>query len=294
MRELDQRTITDETTQRFDNCADSRLKQVMTALVRHLHNFVREVELTEDEWAFAIDFLTRTGQMCNDTRQEFILLSDTLGVSTLVDGLNNRMPPGATRSTVLGPFFVEAAPEAESGSDIDGGSGRGEPLYAEAFVGDTEGRPVAGATVDVWHSDDEGYYDVQRGDGKTLARRARFITDADGRIHFWSTLPASYPVPHDGPVGEMLKATGRHPWRPAHVHFMIRASGYHRLITHIFVAGDQYLDSDAVFGVKESLVKEYESRRPGIAPDGKVMDRPYRTLFYRFGLRSAVPAKQTA
>ncbi len=286
MRELDEHTITEEVIRRFSNCADARLKQIMTALVRHLHDFVREIELTEDEWTFAIDYLTRTGQMCSDTRQEFILLSDTLGVSTLVDALNNRMPPGATRSTVLGPFFVEAAPAAENGADIDGGTGGGEPLYVEAFVGDTDGRPIAGATVDVWHSDDEGYYDVQLGDGKMLARRARFTTDANGRIYFWSTLPASYPVPHDGPVGQMLEATGRNPWRPAHVHFMIDAPGYRRLITHIFVGGDQYLDSDAVFGVKESLVTDYELQPAGTAPDGEAMDRPYRTLSYRFGLRS--------
>ena len=177
------------------------------------------------------------------------------------------MVPGATQSTVLGPFFVEAAPEAAQGACIDPADDRGgEPLYVDVRVTDPGGRPLAGAIVDVWHSDAEGFYDVQRSDGRA-ARRGRFVTGPEGELRFWTTMPASYPIPDDGPVGDMLKATGRHPWRPAHVHFMIEAPGYRRLVTHVFVDGDQYLGSDAVFGVKESLIDAYERRDAGLAPD---------------------------
>ena len=287
MRELDEHNITDEVLRRFEGCSDARLKQVMTSLVCHLHDFVREVRLTEAEWNYAINFLTRAGQISDDRRQEMILLSDTLGVSTLVDSVNNPPAPGATQSTVLGPFFVDAAPEAESGADIDPGeAGGGEPLFVDARVVDPSGAPVAGAVVDVWHSDAEGLYDVQRPEGE-LARRARFTTDAEGRLRFRTTMPASYPIPDDGPVGDMLKATGRHPWRPAHVHFMITAPGFRRLVTHVFVDGDTYLDSDAVFGVKESLIDAYPVRPAGTAPDGTPMARPFHVLTYNFGLTPA-------
>jgi hydroxyquinol 1,2-dioxygenase len=289
MRELDETTITAEVIRRFAACPDARLKTVMTALVRHMHAFVREVEVTEAEWVAAIAFLTRTGKMCDDTRQEFILLSDTLGVSTLVDAINNRPAPGATQSTVLGPFFVEDAPILPQGGTIDTGDGHGgQKLYVDVRVTDPHGAPVAGARVDVWHSDAEGFYDMQR-DGQRRARRARFATGPEGELRFWTTMPASYPVPDDGPVGDMLTATARHPWRPAHVHFMIEAPGFRRLVTHVFVDGDAYLDSDAVFGVKEALIDAYPTQAPGIAPDGAVVEEPYRTLCYRFGLTPLVP-----
>jgi hydroxyquinol 1,2-dioxygenase len=284
MRELDEHNITDEVIRRIAGCDNARLKTLVTVLVRHLHAFAREVELTEAEWVAAIAFLTRTGQICDEKRQEFILLSDTLGLSTLVDAINNRAAPGATQSTVLGPFFVEEAPLAAQGSDIDPGDERGgESLYVDVQVTDPHGRAVPNARVDVWHSDAEGFYDVQR-DGQNAARRARFSTGPDGELRFWTTTPASYPIPDDGPVGDLLKATARHPWRPAHVHFMIDAPGFRRLVTHVFVNGDPYLDSDAVFGVKESLIDDYPSQPAGIAPDGRQMDHPYRVLRYRFGL----------
>ncbi len=287
MRELDEHSITDEVLRRFDGCENPRLKQLLNGLVRHIHDFVREQAVTEAEWVYAVDFLTRTGQMCSDTRQEFILLSDTLGVSTLVDAINNRPAPGATQSTVLGPFFVEDAPVAAQGADIDpGGAGGGEPLFVDVTIADPSGKPVGGATVDVWHSDAEGFYDVQR-EGAELVRRARFVTDEAGRLRFRTTTPAAYPIPHDGPVGEMLEATNRHPWRPAHVHFMISAPGFRRLVTHIFVDGDQYLDSDAVFGVKESLIDSFPHQPAGVAPNGETMAQPYRVLHYRFGLTPA-------
>lgn len=287
MRELDEHNITDEVLRRMEGCEDARLKQVMTSLIHHLHDFVRDVRLAEAEWVTAIDFLTHAGQISDDKRQELILLSDTLGVSTLVDAINNPAAPGATQSTVLGPFFVEAAPEVESGADIDpGGEGGGEPLFVDVRVTDPKGAPVKGAVVDVWHSDSEGYYDVQRA-GDELARRARFHSDAQGRLRFRSTMPSSYPIPNDGPVGGMLKALGRHPWRPAHVHFMITAQGFRRLVTHVFVEGDEYLDGDAVFGVKESLIDTYALQPAGAAPDGSAMNRPYHWLKYRFGLTPA-------
>jgi hydroxyquinol 1,2-dioxygenase len=284
MREVDEHSITAEVIARLAGCADERLRTVLTALVGHLHDFAREVALTEAEWVAAIGFLTRTGQMCDATRQEFILLSDTLGLSTLVDAFNNPASPGATQSTVLGPFFVEDAPERTQGSDIDPADARGgEPLYVDVTVTDPAGAAVPGARVDVWHSDADGFYDMQR-PGQQRARRARFATATDGGLRFWTTMPASYPIPDDGPVGQLLSATGRHPWRPAHVHFMVEAPGFRRLVTHVFVDGDPYLDSDAVFGVKESLVDAYPAQPAGMAPDGRVVDRPYRILRYRFGL----------
>ena len=203
--------------------------------------------------------------MCDDKRQEFILLSDTLGVSMLVDAINHRTPEGATETTVLGPFYVQRAPEHPLGADISG-TMEGAPLLVTGTVSTAGGKPLAGAVVDVWHSDDDGYYDVQQLDEiGELAMRARFRTDENGRFWFWSIKPAAYPIPHDGPVGKMLEAQGRHPWRPAHVHFMISAPGHQTLVTHVFAAGDQYLDSDVVFGVKDSLIREFAGMPAGTA-----------------------------
>ncbi len=287
MRDLDEQTITAAVLERFAQTPSPRLKTVITSFVSHLHDFVRDVDLTFDEWNFAIDFLTRTGQMCDDKRQEFILLSDTLGVSMLVDAINHRMPEGATQTTVLGPFYVVDPPELPNGSDIAHGAD-GEPLLVEGIVTTASGVPIAGACVDVWHSDDDGFYDVQRSDLTTPTFRARFRSGSDGRFSFWSILPQSYPIPSDGPVGDMLRASNRHPFRPAHVHFMISAPGYEMLITHVFVAGDQYLDSDAVFGVKTSLIRDYTKEVPGIAPGGRHVSKPWRKLEYVFGLKSSL------
>jgi hydroxyquinol 1,2-dioxygenase len=285
VRNFDEFTITDAVLQRMAGAKSPRSRQVSEALVRHLHAFVREIEPTQSEWESAIEFLTRTGQMCSETRQEFILLSDTLGVSMLVDAINHRMSQQTTETTVLGPFFVEAAPEHVSGSDISGGMS-GDVMLVTGSVVDFRGIPIAGATVDVWHSDDDGYYDVQRADGAdTLAMRGRFHTDQAGRFWFWSIKPAAYPVPHDGPVGEMLQAQCRHPWRPAHVHFMISAPGCEQLVTHVFVAGDQYLDSDVVFGVKDSLIREFRQLPAGSVVAGRTIDRPCYHLDYDFVLK---------
>lgn len=278
--------ITQDVVDRFAGTPDPRLKQIVTALTRSLHGFVQEVEPTSEEWLQAIKFLTGVGQMCSDSRQEFILLSDTLGVSMLVDAINHRLAQGATEPTVLGPFFVAGAPTAANGVDISGGA-PGEPLYVEATICSIDGQPIPNAQVDVWQSDSEGMYDVQRPDLEEHFLRARLTTDAEGKARFWSILPIPYPIPNDGPVGKMLDATGRHPWRPAHLHFMIEAAGYRTLVTHLFVRGSEYLDSDAVFGVKDSLICDYPQHSPGVAPDGKRLDQPWRSLTHTFVLDRA-------
>lgn len=284
MRDFDEASITDAVLARFDQTPDPRLRQVMQALVRHLHGFVREVEPSFEEWQAAISFLTRTGQKCDDKRQEFILLSDTLGVSMLVDAINHRLPEGATPTTVLGPFHVAGVAEKPLGSVLANGVG-GERLHVSGQVTSADGTKLAGALLDIWHSDAEGFYDVQRAEGEVPELRAVFRTDAEGRFHFWTITPTAYPVPTDGPVGAMLQATGRHPMRPAHVHFMISAPGHETLVTHVFAEGDEYLDSDAVFGVKQALVVPFAQHAPGVAPDGTVLDAPWRSLRYDFALK---------
>ncbi|GJD51197.1 Hydroxyquinol 1,2-dioxygenase [Methylobacterium crusticola] len=289
MRDADEFSITRAVIERFADTPDPRLKQLVTSLVTHLHAFVREVEPSFAEWRAGIEFLTRTGQICDAHRQEFILLSDTLGVSMLVDAINHRMPEGTTETTVLGPFYVEAAPEHPNGADIAGGLA-GEPLLVTGTVAGADGAPLPGAVVDVWHADDDGHYDVQQLEALGgLAGRARFRADAAGRFHFWSINPKHYPIPADGPVGEMLAATNRHPNRPAHVHFMIAAPGHETLVTHVFAQDSPYLDSDAVFGVKTSLIAPFADAPAGTAPDGRRMETPYRHLDYRFGLKAAAP-----
>jgi hydroxyquinol 1,2-dioxygenase len=290
MRNFNEFTITDAVLASIGKTPDPRVKQISEALVRYLHDFVRDIRPSQDEWTAAIDFLTRTGRFCDDKRQEFILLSDTLGVSMLVDAINHGAAANITETTVLGPFYVQNPPERSLGADVSGGM-KGEPLLVTGTVTGSDNRRLVNVVVDIWHSDNDGYYDVQQFDViGGLAMRARFRTDAEGRFHFWSIKPAAYPVPHDGPVGQMLEAQGRHPWRPAHVHFMIEAPGYERLVTHVFVAGDQYLDSDVVFGVKDSLIRDFSERPAGVAPDGRRMDSPYRHLHYDFGLKALAEA----
>ncbi|HVJ55038.1 MAG TPA: intradiol ring-cleavage dioxygenase [Aliidongia sp.] len=282
MRDFNEFNLTDAVLARLAEAPDPRVRQISEALVRHLHAFVREVEPTQSEWAAGIDFLTRTGHMCDGKRQEFILLSDTLGVSMLVDAINHRRPAGATETTVLGPFYVENAPVFPLGADISAGMS-GMRLFVEGTVSDVEGAPLAGAVVDVWHADPGGTYDVQGSGGP--AGRARFTADAAGRFHFWTVRPSFYPVPHDGPVGQMLAAQGRHPYRPAHIHFMIASPGRETLVTHIFVDGDPYLDSDAVFGVKESIIRPFAEQPAGAAPDGTEMRESFCRLQYDFRLK---------
>ncbi|WP_321367417.1 intradiol ring-cleavage dioxygenase [uncultured Celeribacter sp.] len=240
-----------------------RLADVMRSLVEHLHAFVKDVELTEEEWAVAIEFLTATGQICSEERQEYILLSDVLGVSMLVDAIQNRKPAGATPSTVFGPFHVEGAPERAMGSDISL-DGKGERCLFEGRVLDLEGNPIEGALVDVWSDNAEGFYDVQQPDIQPKwNNRGVFRTGTDGRYWFYGIKPVSYPIPDDGPVGKMLRQIGRHPYRPAHTHFRVMAKGYKPLITHTFVAGDAYISNDTVFGVKSELIVDFVQETAG-------------------------------
>lgn len=235
-----------------------RLAEVMSCLVRHLHAFAKEIHLTQEEWDYGIGFLTRTGQICSGERQEFILLSDTLGLSMLVDAINNRRPPGATENTVFGPFHVENAPIRAMGDNISL-DGKGESCRFDGKVLDLDGNPVAGACVDVWSDNADGFYDVQQpGIQPRWNNRGRFITGADGAYSFIGIKPVSYPIPDDGPVGQMLGHLGRHPYRPAHMHYLVTAPGFQRLVTHTFVGGDTYLTSDAVFGVKSTLIAPFE------------------------------------
>lgn len=243
---------------RIGNSVDSRVREIAESLVRHLHAFAKDVSLTQQEWEYAIDYLTRTGQICSNERQEFILLSDVLGFSMLVDALSNRLPPGATESTVFGPFYVANAPIREMGDNISL-DGKGEACLFSGRILDTAGCPVVGACVDVWSDNADGFYDVQQPDIQPKwNNRGRFITASDGIYRFRGIKPVSYPIPDDGPVGQLLESLGRHPYRPAHMHYMITAPGYRRLVTHTFVSGDDYLDSDTVFGVKESLISRYK------------------------------------
>ena len=240
--------------------APDRVRTLLTDLVETLHAYAIRTDLTQDEWEYAIGFLTRAGHITTDTRQEFILLSDTLGVSSVVDVLTNSRTPDTTPSAVLGPFYVEGPPETPQGADIAEGL-PGTPLWTEIRVTDTDDQPVPEAVVDVWQSNEDGFYDVQLPDVDGPVLRARFRTDENGRLRFRTIVPSAYPIPADGPVGQMLDAVGRHPYRAPHVHFMIAKPGYRTLITQLFVAGGDYLDSDTVFGVKDGLVVDFSEQR---------------------------------
>lgn len=292
MAQYDTQTLTQAVIERLGDCQDARFKQVMTSLVQHLHDFAREVDLSPQEWITAIQFLTDTGKACNDKRQEFILLSDTLGLSMLVVALQQaRGAKGrkgatpATEATVQGPFYWEGAPERRLGEDIAEGVS-GEPALYTGRVTDLEGRPLPGALLDVWSGDGDGVYDMQMADAGMRAR-GKLRTDEQGRYWFWSIRPTYYPVPTDGPVGRMLDRMGRHPNRPGHIHMMVSAPGHQPVTTHLFVANSPFLDSDAVFGVRDSLVVEYERHEPGTAPDGRKLNKPYHVAHYDFRL---VPA----
>ena len=261
MRDLDETSITEAVVSKVTQGGSDRAKQINEAVVRHLHDLCRELELTEEEWEYAIDFLTRTGHMCSDTRQEFILLSDSLGFSMLVDAVNNRRPTGATESTVLGPFHVDGAPIREPGATISL-DGKGEGCLNEGRVVDLHGEPIEGAIVDVRSDNAEGFHDVQQpGIQPQWNNRGRFVTGSDGRCSFVGFKPVSYPIPDDGPVGQMLGHLGRDPYRPAHMHYLVTAPGFQRIVIHTFVGDDPYLESDTVFGVKRTLVAPFEHIR---------------------------------
>jgi hydroxyquinol 1,2-dioxygenase len=277
-----ERLLVEEVLASFADTPDARVRQLVEGLVTHLHDYAREVRLTEKEWEYAIDFLTRTGHITDDRRQEFILLSDVLGLSMLTIGISAPTDVKATEPTVFGPFFVHAAPRIEWGGDAAQGA-KGEPCWIDGQVTDTDGTPIA-AEIEVWETDDTGHYDVQYDDGRTSGR-AKLSTDQNGRYGFWGVKPVPYPIPHDGPVGDLLAVTRRSPMRPAHIHFMVSSSGHHTLVTHVFSSDSDHLDGDAVFGVKRSLIKEFERREERAAPAGRTMDSPWWHL--RFDIRLA-------
>lgn len=248
--------LIDEVVERFSSTPNARLREILASLVRHLHGFIRETALTEQEWMKGIEFLTAVGQTCDARRQEFILLSDVLGASMQVVASQRDRAPGCTESTVFGPFHVEGAPRIENGGDVANGA-RGTPCTVRCTVRDAQGEPVANATVDVWQSDDDGLYDVQRPALDAAQGRGVLTSGADGAFWFRSVLPVPYPIPTDGPVGDLLRASGRSAWRPAHLHFRILAEGYETLVTHVFRSGDPNLASDPVFGVRSSLVADW-------------------------------------
>jgi len=287
MPDYDPSQLTDAVLRSFASAPDARTRGVLQHLIAHLHGFVRDADLTLDEWRGAIDFLTRTGHKSGDTRQEFILLSDVLGVSMLVDAINHKSHAGATDTTVLGPFYVGEHRVTPHGSDLAPGAA-GVRMWVEAVVGDAGGRPIAGAAADVWHADGDGFYDSQK-PGYQLDKpemRARFVTGADGKLSFRTIVPRSYPVPTDGPVGELLRASGRHAMRPAHIHFVINAPGFETLVTHLFVAGDDYLASDAVYGVKPSLIVGLVPHDGPTWPDGSPSPDRWFQMSYRFALKA--------
>jgi len=295
--------LTQAVLQRLEGAGDARFAEIMQSLITHLHAFIREVDLKPDEWMKGIEFLTAVGQTCTDKRQEFILLSDTLGASMMVvmldqlraaAGKRSRGGSGATEATeatelgeathatVQGPFYWEGAPDLPLGADVAQGA-RGEPTFYSGRVTDTHGQPLQGALLDIWSGDGEGVYDMQI-EGAAMAARGRIRTDHEGRYWFWSIRPTFYPIPVDGPVGRMLDAMGRHPNRPGHIHMMVSAPGHAPVTTHLFVAGSPYIESDAVFGVRPSLIVDFESHPAGRAPDGKTLETPYWSAHYDFRL----------
>jgi protocatechuate 3,4-dioxygenase beta subunit len=277
-------TATEIVLSRMGSQINPRVREVMTSIITHLLAVVREVEPTQDEWMQAITFLTRTGHLCDEVRQEFILLSDTLGVSMLVDAINNRKGMGGTESTVLGPFYAAGSPELPLGANIALES-NGELCFLSGRVLTPDGSPIDGVRLDVWQSNADGFYNVQQLDSQPEGNlRGVFHTDSDGRWYFQSIVPASYPVPDDGTVGGLLRAMGRHPWRPAHVHFIISVPGYQTLTTHLFVSGDQYLDSDTVFGVKDSLIVDFIGHHDPREIAERGLSRPFYTATYDFVL----------
>jgi hydroxyquinol 1,2-dioxygenase len=268
--------VTDQVLASFSGAGSERLAEVMGALVRHAHAFARETRLTEQEWAQGIEFLTRCGQITTDRRQEFILLSDVLGLSMLTVGINHPPEGEATESTVFGPFFVEDSPRIELGGDLARGA-PGQPCWVSGTVRAADGAAIGGARIEVWEADDEGLYDVQYDEPRTAGRGHLFTAD-DGSYRFWAVTPTAYPIPADGPVGDLLTATGRGPMRAAHLHFMVSAPGHRTLTTHIFVSGNEYLDSDAVFGVKPTLITDFVEHAAGVGtPDGRPLERDWAT-----------------
>jgi protocatechuate 3,4-dioxygenase beta subunit len=276
--------ITQNVLNSMAHTPNPRLKRVMDSLIIHLHDFIRDVELTQEEWTLAIQFLTRTGQMCDDKRQEFILLSDITGTTMLVDAINHRLPGGATESTIFGPFYREGAQELPLGATISQ-DGQGEPAVVMGRVLSTDGTPIPGALLDVWETNENGLYEQQDPEQPDMNLRGKFRTDSVGRFYFVGIKPVSYSIPDDGPVGQLLRSLGRHPFRPAHIHLLISAEGFVPVTTHLFVKGDPYLDSDAVFGTKDSLVVDFIRHDSEEEAAGYKVTVPFYKVEYDFVLK---------
>lgn len=295
MSTYNQQKLTDDVVSAFSHAPDARLGEIMTSLVKHLHGFAREVGLTPAEWMAGLKFLDRVGHISTEMRPEFILLSDTLGLSMMVVALEQARSSAtggataATEATVEGPFHWAGAPDLPLGSDI-GTQIPGEPTLYMGRVTDCDGQPLAGALLDVWSGDGEGRYDMQHPE-PVMKGRARFRADAEGRYWFWSIRPSYYPIPDDGPVGAMMRATHRSIYRPGHMHAQVSAPGHVTLTTHMFVADSPYLHEDAVFGKRDSLVVDFEKHLPGKAVDGREMTVPYHSASFDFRL---APAKAAA
>ncbi|MEU3794026.1 dioxygenase family protein [Streptomyces fructofermentans] len=281
---VDEDNITDLAVQRWASAHSPRSGELMTALVRHLHAFAREVGLSEDEWMTAINWLTRAGQLSDEKRQELILASDVLGLSMLVVQLNNRFEAQATPATVLGPFHIDGSPTVPHGFDMSDGI-PGTPLFITGTVTDTEGRPVPHAVLDVWQADADGAYEAQLPEIDEARLRAKYRAREDGSYCVRTLVPRGYAIPMDGPVGDLIRGTDISHYRPAHVHFLIEEPGHRRLITHLFQEGGEFLDSDVVFGTKDALIVPFTERQAGIAPDGRRLDRPYLHAQFDFVLQ---------
>ncbi|WP_370963392.1 dioxygenase [Amycolatopsis sp. cg9] len=284
MRLVTEDNITELAAARWASAHDPRTAEVLAALVRHLHAFAREVRLSETEWMAAMRWLTETGQISDEKREEFILASDVLGLSMLVVQMNHAFDAKATPATVLGPFHIDGSPEKEFGGDMSDGL-PGTPLYVTGTVGGLDGSPVAGAVLDVWQADEEGAYESQIPDVDEARLRAKYTSRADGTYCVRTIAPKGYSIPMDGPVGELIRGTDISHFRPAHVHFLINAAGYEPLITHLFQEGAEYLDTDVVFGTKQELVVAFEPRDPGPTPDGGQSAVPWLEARYDFVLQ---------
>jgi hydroxyquinol 1,2-dioxygenase len=282
--------LTGIVAERWNNVPDPRLRKIMTSLVKHLHAWVRDIEPTEAEWFAAIDFLTRTGKLCTDKRQEFILLSDTLGVSMLVDAINHRLSTKATPTTVTGPFHIDNSPELEIGANM-AGHAPGIPCFIQGKVSDFDGKPLGNVKLDIWQTDGEGLYEAQI-EGEEGYMRGIYHSRADGTYLIETVAPIGYTIPLDGTVGELFSHTSISPYRPAHIHFMIESPGFHKVTTHLFQKGDKYIETDVVYGVKEPLIVEFQKKSAGEkAPNGEVMKKPFYVVDYDFTLQKLAQAK---
>jgi len=286
MRYATEENLTDLAVERWEACHSPRLRAIMQSLVKHLHGFVREVELTREEWLFAANWLAKTGQISTGKRHEFILISDVLGISMLVDAINHRLPPGATPSTVIGPFYIDDSPELPMGTDIAAGV-PGETCYVTGTVRDLDGNPVANAKLDIWQADADGMYESALGRDEPFLR-AIFPTGPDGKYVLRTIVPAGYSVPTDGTVGALMRETDISPFRPAHIHFYITAPGFEPLITHLFKKDTRYIDSDVVFGVKERLIAEFQLQPAGKTPTGEISSKPFYLVNFDFTLSKSV------